>query len=334
MIWVTWRQHRGEAAVAALAVGVLAALLLITRQQIQALGPVSSQSQDSQGVSMSAYSPTFLSLVMLAKYALMVLPAVLGVFVGAPLLAREIDQRTHLFAWAQSITRTRWFGYQVALVSAGTLASAAILSVLATWWHSPLDGQFDAGRWVFFDAIGMVPLAYALFAFAVGVSLGTLLGRTVPAMFITAMLFTGARVGVSLLRPWFLPPVVKELAFYQTFPHGALQMNLHWVDGSNHEVSADRIRQLLGQGLHDYSLQTIQPGGTSSLIQPKPPAAESIAVAQQVDHYMRAQGFHYLAVFQPDDRFWTFQWIEAGLFFTLAAVLFAISAWWLENRGR
>jgi len=139
VIWVTWRQYRGEAAVTALVVGLLGAYLLIMGNQMQTAVRASSQAQVSQAVQMTDFMQRFLNLGMLTKYVLMVLPAVLGMFVGAPLLAREIDHRTHLFAWAQSITRRRWFLSKVALLSTGTLASAAILTGLASWWHAPVS---------------------------------------------------------------------------------------------------------------------------------------------------------------------------------------------------
>jgi len=153
-------------------------------------------------------------------------------------------------------------------------------------------------------------------------------------MFLTVVLFAAARIGFSVLRPWFLPPVVKEIAFYQTFPAGVLPMNLRWVDAANREVSPDRISQLLQQGFHSEGAEGSQLAGGSgpSIGVPKPPASESITMAHQVDQYMRAHGFHYLAMFQPDDRFWSFQWIEAGIFFALAVILFAVSAWWLQRR--
>jgi hypothetical protein len=329
MIWATWRQHRAEAACAVLAVGIVSIYLLVMGSQMQA----SSRGHVSQSVQID-YS--FLRIGMLMKYVLIVLPAIVGMFVGAPLLAREIDQRTYLFAWSQSITRRRWFLYKVTLIGAGTLICAATLSVLATWWQSPLDGLFATGRWVFFDVIGVVPLAYAILAFSLGVTLGTVLGRTVGAIFMTGMLFAAVRIGFGLLRPWFIPPVVKEIAFYQTYPQGALQMNLHWVDSANHEVSPDHISQLLGQllqqGVNDQGGQVPQATGASGLGLPKPPASESIRLAHQVDQYMRAHGLHYLAVFQPNDRFWTIQFIEAGVFFALALILLAVSAWWLQRR--
>jgi hypothetical protein len=53
-----------------------------------------------------------------------------------------------------------------------------------------------------------------------------------------------------------------------------------------------------------------------------------------MDQYLHAHGFRYLAVFQPEDRFWTFQLIEAGIFFALAVMLFVLSAWWLQTRIR
>jgi hypothetical protein len=108
VIWTTWRQHRGEAAVAAVVVGLLGAFLLITGIQMQAAIQASSQAQVSQAMQLSDFMQSYSNLGMLTKYVLALLPALLGMFVGAPMLAREMDQRTHLFAWAQSITRARW----------------------------------------------------------------------------------------------------------------------------------------------------------------------------------------------------------------------------------
>ena len=47
------------------------------------------------------------SRVDVARY-LVFLPALIGVFVGAPLLARELEHGTYRFAWTQGVTRRRW----------------------------------------------------------------------------------------------------------------------------------------------------------------------------------------------------------------------------------
>jgi hypothetical protein len=48
--------------------------------------------------------------------------------------------------------------------------------------------------------------------------------------------------------------------------------------------------------------------------------------------YMRQHGANFIASYQPHDRFWTFQLIEAGIFLLLAVVLFSVTAWWLGKR--
>ena len=49
--------------------------------------------------------------------------------------------------------------------------------------------------------------------------------------------------------------------------------------------------------------------------------------------YLRLHGIRLLADYQPPDRFWTFQLIEAGVFVALAVALVAGSLWWLQRRG-
>jgi hypothetical protein len=324
MIWVTWRQHRGEAVAAGFVLAFLGLYLLVSGIQIHVASEALSDTKGPQAIAFADFNQRFSSLGILTKYVLMVLPAILGVFVGAPLLARELDQRTHLFAWAQSVTRARWFLVKIVFLSGAVLISAASLSLIVGWWHSPLDQLFGEGRWMFFDTIGVVPLAYALFAFAVGVALGTILGRTVPAMAVTVAFFTAVRVAFSLLRPWYIAPAVKELALGQSFPQGALPINLHWVDAGSRPLSDDRITQILQQAFPDQATHFGQPG------QAIPASATQVA---QMSQYLHDHGYRYLGVFQPDDRFWTFQFIEAGIFIALAVTLLMLSAWWLDRRS-
>ena len=77
MTWLTWRQHRlelcGAAAVAALGLGVL---LLLHAQ----VSPASKEPTSSIGIGV------FLGLLAL--------PPVAGMFLGAPLIGRELEQGT------------------------------------------------------------------------------------------------------------------------------------------------------------------------------------------------------------------------------------------------
>ena len=57
-----------------------------------------------------------------------------------------------------------------------------------------------------FDARGIVPIGYAAFAFALGVTVGMLVRRTVPAMAITLAVFVAVQVAMPLLVRAHLMP--------------------------------------------------------------------------------------------------------------------------------
>lgn len=65
---------------------------------------------------------------------LLALPALIGVFVGAPLIARELESGTHTLVWTQSVSRTRWLAVRLALPLAAVLIGTSILAALYTWW--------------------------------------------------------------------------------------------------------------------------------------------------------------------------------------------------------
>ena len=117
MTWVTWRQHRREAAVAGLLVAALATYLVVAGLQMLAtvrqLGLGSCENSVDLGtacsVALNSFEQRFFGVSDSVRNVLTGLPVLLGVFVAAPLLAREVEDGTHMFIWTQSITRTRWF---------------------------------------------------------------------------------------------------------------------------------------------------------------------------------------------------------------------------------
>src|ERR1700674_3589460 len=166
MIWVTWAQHRREALVSGLILTVAAALLVVTGlimlADFQSSGAASCAPTGGRAVGVfaagtscepvvGAFFSRWLSLTQTASLALMTLPVLLGVFIAAPLLSREFEQRTHLFAWSQSITRLRWVLVKLGLLGDAVLIGAAALTVLVMWWHAPLDRAFSGGPWAAFD---------------------------------------------------------------------------------------------------------------------------------------------------------------------------------------
>ena len=83
-------------------------------------------------------------------------------------------------------------------------SSAASTALLLTWWRRPLDnfhGRVEPGA---FQLEGIAPIAYAVFAAALIIALGTILKRTVPAIAIGIVAFLAVRVAIeSFVRPRF-----------------------------------------------------------------------------------------------------------------------------------
>ena len=104
MIWLTWRQFRFPAAVVFGAAALLA--LMLFAAGVPAAGDQALEFLSNERGDVQIY--TFVTIAM------MLAPAVIGMFWGAPLVARELEAGTHRLVWNQSVTRTRWLVIKVA----------------------------------------------------------------------------------------------------------------------------------------------------------------------------------------------------------------------------
>ena len=156
-------------------------------------------------------------LFLLSTGIILLAPAVIGLFWGAPLIARELETGTAALAWNQSVTRTRWLAVKLAIGGLAAMALTEALSLMQTWWAAPISqaAADGAGAGVAqsrfsqlnFASHGITPLGYAAFAFALGVTAGALIRRTVPAMAVTLAIFAALQVAMPLwVRPNLAPP--------------------------------------------------------------------------------------------------------------------------------
>ena len=187
MTWLTWRQHRGEAAAILAALVVLGvAVLLLTVDGSGILttisrGCASGVCEGTAGNPAQWFESGLENDWTLVLVAVIALPAVFGVFVGAPMIARELEHGTHLVAWSQGVTRHRWFVSRVTLVALGSVVGGAILAALAQGWFAMQADLGNTGSlpiWSGFDIAPPVVIAYTLFALALGVAAGAALRRT------------------------------------------------------------------------------------------------------------------------------------------------------------
>jgi len=308
MAWVTWRQH-GSQAFGAL--GLLAALVVAA--VLTHLPIASAFDHDSLSACLPPAARTGCDIIVphfegqfgglvTATRVLAVLPLLAGLFVGAPLIARELEFGTYRFAWTQGVSRRGWLLSKTLLLAGGTVLAAGAASLVVMWWRSPFDmleGRIGPSG---FDVEGIVVPAYALFALALGVLAGLLFRRTVAAMTATLVAFGATRFLVSdFLRPHFMAPLHRVIAASATsgMP-GDWVLSNTLVDGGGRQVSA---------------------------------ASEELAVlhAQQAGidphTYILTLGWKRIISYQPAGRFWTFQFLEAGLFVGLAVALVLVSLW-------
>jgi hypothetical protein len=317
VIWVTWRQHRWLALIGGLLVAAAAAVMLVSRPQLMhAVREFNVPCRDDLCVQrLDATLAAFWWVRRPLYPAMLILPGLVGLFVGAPLLARELEHRTHHLAWTQSITRRRWLLTKLGLLGGAVVAATALLGALMVWWERPLL-DVDHDWWSWFDGKGLVPPGYALFAFALGVTAGTLIRRTIPAMVVTLALFVAARMAVTTwLRPRFRPPMDAAVqAQTSSVSHGALAMPPPdaWV---------------LDSFFVDPQGRRVSVGEAFARIQPLLRDNASVDPAE----LFKEQRFVEHVLFHPGDRLWLFQSLEAALFVMLALLLLALTVWWAHR---
>lgn len=301
MIWVTWLQHRREALISAVLLAGIGVFLLVTARLMG--GDAQSAAACHFTVTCMAsqvFQDNWQQITGAVWVVLIVLPALLGMFIAAPLLSGEFERGTHLLAWSQSVTRLRWGTVKLGFLIGVIVIATAALALLAGWWRTPADQL--SGPWDAFDIEGIAPVAYATFAFALGTFLSLLLRRTVPAMAATLAVFTVVRILVEANRTRFQTTVVGPAS---AMPQGSWQFaSPYYADAHGNVLSLGQVNSILG-GIFNGDPST----------------------------FLHNHGVAQLVAYYPPDRFWTFQFIEAGIFFALAALLIGLSLWWLQHRA-
>jgi hypothetical protein len=327
MIWLTWRQFRAGAAVMFAALAVLAAILGLTGPGLADDYSTGIAACTGQSGGCAAFVERFLrdhqSALEAVNAVVLVLPALIGLFWGAPLIARELEAGTHRLVWNQSVTRTRWLAVKLGLVGLAAVAAAGLGSLAITWWASPLDTAADSPRMdSLFDSRGIVPIGYAAFAFALGVAVGMLVRRTLPAMAITLAVFVAVQVLMpELVRPHLLastratveitesnltslmargPDAPFEVDARPTDP-GAWLLSSHTVDSSGHAVDTIPLTP-----------------SSKACAAPEPGAC----LAE-----IKRLGYRQQVTYLPASRFWPLQWYETGIYIALALGLAAFCFW-------
>jgi hypothetical protein len=323
LAWVSWRQHRLALAGAAALLGVLALYLLIMGLKIRgayasvtACHPAGSPACQHL---VSFFNHSYWPPAEVVAGLLQAVPVLIGVFAGAPILARELETGTFRYAWTQGVGRSRWAVAELALPAVAVTAATAAFSQLFSWFYYPFfaDGQQSGFAPQFFDLRGVAFAAWTLAAFAIGALAGVLIRRVVPAMAAAMAAWTGLVLAAVLyLRSHYQAPLTTK---GDAAPpgHGNVPwvVSQWWTGPDGKPVSQSAIGQLLQE--HPAV----------------PQQTASHQVAYDYTQWLTQHSYTQWTSYQPASRFWTFQLIEGGWLLALSLLLIAATIWLIHRRA-
>jgi len=323
MGWVTWRQHRVTLAGVAALLGALAVLLWIVGLHVhQAYSAAAACRPTSSAICDDMFGNFSVMDGFLANgFLLQALPALIGVFVGAPLLAREMETGTFRYAWTQGIGRLRWALAKLVLLAISVTVASGLFSLVTTWYYQP---YFAASNPVpqpplaptLFDLRGVAFPAWTLAAFAIGALAGMLIRRVVPAIAATLAVYTGLVFAAGgFLRAHYLTPVLTSSL---NVPGTAWIASQWWT--------VTRSGQFAWAGRPPMSVL-----GNITCPNSGPPNGKPTMVS--IEQCVVQHGYTQWTSYQPATRFWPFQWIEGGWLLALSVLLIAVTVWLVRRRA-
>jgi hypothetical protein len=326
LAYVTWRQHRAALTGAAVFLGLISLYLLIMGLAINhAYAKVASCRPASSGVcqqlahafnaqywggggtgALSAGGAQTVSSLML------VVPVLLGIFLGAPALAREFESGTFRFAWTQGCGRVRWAVTKLVLLAVVITAVTWAFTELFTWYYHAflVDGQVSRLLPLAFGLLGVAFAAWTLAAFAIAVFFGALIRRTLPAMAATLATWTFLAIGTATwLRQHYQAPLTTTAI---NPPSSA------WIIGS---YATGPNGQVLSQRAFDQ------------LARNAPASVQNSPNPNAFTNWLAQQHYTQWTSYEPAARFWHFQFVEAGWLVALSAILIAATVWLVRRRA-
>jgi len=317
MAWVTWRQHRAALAGVAALLGALALYLWLAGLHLHHAWAAATGCRPASSIACSSLISDFTfshdHTATIVPALLQAVPALIGAFLGAPVLARELETGTFRYAWTQAFGRWRWTLAKLVLLAVGLVIATGSFSLLFSWYDQPIiaDGQYGPLSAIVFNLRGITFAAWTLAAFAIGALAGVLIRRVVPAMGATLAAYAGLAITAGMfLRQHYLTPLVTS---NRNPPGGAWIQSQWWTKGGEAAFAGRPPINLLDQLCSQL--------GTG-----KPTSA---SIAQCLSRHGYTQWTRY----QPAGRFWPFQWIESGWLLALSMLLIATTVSVVRRRA-
>jgi hypothetical protein len=328
MVWVSWRHHRIALGGVLVFLGALAVWLWIAGLQLHHAYAAAAACRPASSANCQNLIATFQStnVVLKGGFVLQPVAALIGAFVGAPMLAREIETGTFRYAWTQGFGRWRWTLAKLVLVGAAVVAIAGAFSVLVSWYYQPYLATGNGTLFSspsplspgLFDLRGVALAAWMLAVFAIGTLAGMLIRRVVPAIVATLAAYTGlALLAGNVLRQHYLTPLVAKGS---NLPDSAWITSEWWTKGGKFAFGGRPPIDLL---------QQLCPASFA----PGPGGGIAVRGAFSPTTCLARHGYTQWSDYQPASHFWPFQSIEGGWLLALSVLLIAVTVWLVRRRA-
>ena len=301
MLWLVWRQHRMQALVTAALLLAFGVVLWIhgmgTADLAEGLAPGSDELDN-------VVAERFQGMYLFVSW-LPVVPVLIGLFWGAPVLAKEFETGTAKLAWTQSVSPRRWLTSKLGglgvLVTLGGLALGGMIN----GWLATFDGASVVNRLAdlpLFGGSGVASAAWWLFAFVLGVAAGTVTRRTLSAMAVTLAAYVVVFMVVASplldFRDMYAEPEqLVQTSASDSLPDGSLIAGSQWLDPAGRELDASAVDTVVDQKCGSL------PSGTD------------------FSPCLFKNGYQEAVYYQPPSRYWRFQWTEAAILLAAAVAL-------------
>jgi hypothetical protein len=179
--------------------------------------------------------------------AMAVLPFLVGLLGGVPLVGRELESRTAQTAWSLSGSRFRWLVRQLVpvaillgvAVTFAALAADLLETTRAPWYNSAYSDL---------DLHGLPVVARAFAALGIGLLVGALIGRTLPAFIVGVVLSLVVAYGAGSLQSMWLdgqrPVVIDEAG-----GGGGMFTGQTWLGPDGAQVTWEQVTSLVPAGV-------------------------------------------------------------------------------------
>jgi|SRR5581483_1377095 len=310
MNWLVWRLHRKQFAFAVIALALLAAVIIPTGIHINntyhhALTTcgLTDTCANLGNILFQGDGALFDGMALLP----VAVPFLLGLFWGVPLIAKEYEEGTNKLAWTQSVSRRRWLTVNIIWMLTAAAIFGAATSALCTWWgRTPNALHLSRFTPVVFDGENLMPIVYSVFAVALGALFGAWFKKVMLALAVTLGVLAFIQIGMSMgVRPHYQPLAIQRTSIENSRdPSGQV-----WI------LHDDTVNA------HDQPVNLAEPT-------PECGAADrnSESKTNSVVACLTAHGYQWKTQYQPENRYWKFQMIEAGIYVVAtAAVVGAMS---------